>query len=316
MTVNQIGDDPQLSAVVVHWRNEEQLARLLAAWPRADRFELLVVDNSRTLGELKDGPWPGFQLIVPGKNLGFAGGVNRGVAAARAPIVLVLNPDLVPEDGALDALLDGFTRFVDAAGLAPALVAPGGESQHAWQLRPLPSPGQLLLQTFFLSGVRGPREEPADGAAVEQPAGAALALRRDVLTSLGGLDEGFYPAWFEDVDLARRLAAAGHVVRYCSASRWTHEGGGSVSALGYGPFLWIYYRNLGRYLRRHHGPVWALAARILVIVGMGLRLLFLPFRRPRRARSRRQAAAALLQVMAGAISGWRRPARLARESER
>ncbi len=315
--MNEIADgDPKISAVVVHWRNEAQLRKLLAVWPKDHRFELLVVDNSRTLGELPSAPSPRPRLIVPEKNLGFAGGVNRGVAASRAPIVLLLNPDIEPQDGALDALLDGFARLDDAAGLAPALSGPRDEPQHTWQLRPLPTPGQLLLQTFFLPGVHGPREEPDDGALVEQPAGAALALRRDVLLQLGGLDESFYPAWFEDVDLARRLATAGHVVRYCPASRWTHEGGGSVSVLGYGAFLWIYYRNLGRYLRRHHGVLWSSTAQLSVTGGMALRLLLLPLRRPRRAKSRRQAAGALLQVIAGALSGWRWPKHLARGSER
>ena len=299
--------NPQLTAVVVHWRDEDHLEELLAAWPHDPAYELLVVDNGGTLGSV---PAPG-RLISPGKNLGFAGGVNRGVEAARAPIVLVLNADARPRDGTLDRLLVAFDELPEAAGIVPALVSSNGESQHRWQLQPLPSPSTLLLQTLLLAGVRGPTEPPPRGTPIEQPAAAALALRRAVLREVGGLDEGFYPAWFEDVDLARRLANAGHRVLYEPSARFVHAGGATVSGLGYGPFLWIYYRGLIRYLRKHHAGLWPLLARLSLSIGMLLRLVLLPLRRPRRAESRLEAAVGLWAVIAGAWSDWRRPLRYA-----
>ncbi|MEA2692194.1 MAG: hypothetical protein QOJ16_1581, partial [Acidobacteriota bacterium] len=102
-------------------------------------------------------------------------------------------------------------------------------------------------------------------------------------------------------------------VRYWPAARFRHRLGSSVPRLGYGTFLWIYYRNLTRYLAKHHGPAWAGAARALLPVGLGLRLLLLPLRRPKRAASRAEAGRGLLDAMAGAMTGWRQPARLARE---
>ncbi|MCP3959975.1 MAG: glycosyltransferase family 2 protein [bacterium] len=304
---------PRLSAVVVHWRDEEHLGELLAAWPREEAFELLVVDNSDTLGERTVGESQSpARRISPGRNLGFAGGVNRGVADARAPIVLILNADARPRAGALQAIVTAFDEFPDATGIVPALVDADGGSQHRWQLQPLPTPWTLLLQTFFLAGRRGPREEPARGTPVEQPAAAALALRTEPLRRLGGLDERFYPAWFEDVDLAHRLAAGGHRLIYEPGARFVHAGGAAVPTLGYGPFLWIYYRGLERYLRLHHAAVWSFLARLTLPAGMLARLALLPLRRPRRASSRRHAAAGLLAVVAGAASGWRRPAGYAR----
>jgi len=299
---------PVLTAVVVHWRDEEHLGRLAAAWPDDPAFELLVVDNSATLDVLP----PSARLITPGRNLGFAGGVNRGVAAARSRRILILNPDARPEPGALEHLAAAFDAWPDAAGIVPALFGADGEPQHRWQLQPLPSPWTLLRQTFFLAGRRGPRRQPPRGAEIEQPAAAALAVRREVLDEIGGLDEAFFPAWFEDVDFARRLAAAGHRLLYDPSIRFVHDGGATVPTLGYGPFLWIYYRGLSRYLRLHHGAAWSALARLSLPFGMVLRLLLLPLRRPRRAVSRRAAAAGLTAVAAGALSGWRRPADYAR----
>ncbi|HEX2644473.1 MAG TPA: glycosyltransferase, partial [Thermoanaerobaculia bacterium] len=108
---------PLLTAVVVHWRNEDLLGELTAAWPADPRFELVVVDNG-SAGPLPLGP---ARLIRPERNLGFAGGANAGAAAGRAPLILILNPDAVPEPGALDRLLEGFAAHPEAAGLVPRL---------------------------------------------------------------------------------------------------------------------------------------------------------------------------------------------------
>lgn len=300
--------EPLLTGVVVHWHDPEGLQRLLAAWPEDPRFELVVVDNGG--GDLVS---PRGRLIRPGTNLGFAGGVNAGVAVARGLLVLLLNADARPLGReSLEGLLQGFQEHPEAAGLAPKLVGPRGESQHPWQLRPLPTPGRLVLQALFLAGVSGPKMEPPPGTKVEQPAAAALALRREVLQELGGLDEAFYPAWFEDVDLARRLKDRGQTIRYWPQAVFRHHLGSTVQRLGYGPFLWIYYRNLTRYLAKHHGASWAHLARALLPLALLLRLLALPLRRPRRAQSRREGASGLLIALAGALSGWRRPRGLAR----
>ena len=147
---------------------------------------------------------------------------------------------------------------------------------------------------------------------VEQPAAAALALRRSAWERLGGFDPTFHPAWFEDVDLARRLADRGRAIAYWPAAVFRHGLGGSVVPLGYGAFLWHYHRNLGRYLRKHHGAGWAAAARVLLVASATLRILLLPLRRPRHARSRGEAVVGLAALTLGAITNWRCPRRLAR----
>lgn len=320
------GTPIELSGLVVHWRNEEELAALVRAWPWDDpRFELVVVDNGSD-APLPEGPYrlftpqapeagPGAGQRAATANLGFAGGVNLAAARARGRRLLLLNPDAHPEPGALEALLAAFEAHPEAAGFAPRLVGDDGASQHDWQLARLPGPLRLVghtlgLQSLAWGALRRPAAEPPSGTPVEQPAAAALALTRSAFEAAGGMDEGFYPAWFEDVDLARRLAdlpGGGGDLRYLPEAVFRHARGASVPRLGYGPFQWIYYRNLVRYLTKHHGPVWAAAARDGLVLGTLLRLAQLPVRRPKRAASRREAAAGALGVLAGVLSGWRFP---------
>ncbi|MEO8276961.1 MAG: glycosyltransferase [Thermoanaerobaculia bacterium] len=324
---------PELSTIVVAWHAAADVAELVAGWPRDPRFELILVDQDGDLSGLLAAATAGrvnVRILAPGRNLGFAGGSNFGARAARSERLLFLNPDARPDAGpgsldsgstadrrasgetaavraleALETLSGGFDLWPRAAGLVPRLVGFDGAPQFSWQLRPLPSPWQLLAHAMFWNPAHGAQSEPDAGTPIAQPAAAALALRRNVFEEVGGFDDGFFPAWFEDVDLARRLADRGHPLLYLPSARFRHRLGSSVSELGYGGFLVAYDRNLCRYLEKHHGAGWALAFRALAGPAALARILVLPLRRPVRAASRGDAARALLAVARGTLSGWR-----------
>lgn len=307
----------ELVGLVVHWHSEEELGQLIECWPDDPRFGLVVVDNgSNQLGSLCAASRSrGIGWHQPEANLGFAGGIRLALEESSSPLVLLLNPDVRPAPGALEALLLGCEARPDAAGLAPRMLDPQGQELCRWQLRPLVGPVRLALQGLLLPVVSGPRVPPPEGTAIPQPAAAALALRRSVLEQVGGLDVSFHPAWFEDVDLASRLAAEGHRILYWPRSVVTHVGGSSVPQLGYGDFLWIYYRNLSRYLEKHAPPSKVVALRPVLALAATARILALPVRASRRAGSRRQALSAWSQLLLGILSGWRHPRRLARVTE-
>ena len=297
---------PILTAVAPHWHDEENLALLTESWPHDERFELIVVDNGSggNLGELGAGR-PNVHVLEPGRNLGFAAAINRGAADARGSLLLILNTDARPESGAIESLVRGMEQHPEAGGLAPRLVDGSGASQAGWQLRRLPGLPTLLGYCCFAEPRAMP--EPPAGSPVEQPAACALLLRREAFDAAGGMDEEFWPAWFEDVDLARRLRDLGETIRYWPGAAFRHGLGASVRRLGYGPFLLAYYRNLDRYARKHHSRGAALVLNLMLVVAALLRIALLPLRRPRRARSRREALVALSRLAAAAACGWRSP---------
>ena len=295
---------PILSAVAPHWHDEDNLALLVRSWPRDRRFELIVVDNGSggDLGEVGAGR-PNVHVLEPGGNLGFAAAINRGAADARGRLLLILNTDARPESGALESLVRGMEEFPEAAGLAPRLLDDDGAPQAGWQLRRLPGLRTLLGYCSFMEP--GAMPEPPAGSPVEQPAACALLLRRDAFDDAGGMDGEFWPAWFEDVDLARRLHDRGKTIRYWPDATFRHGLGASVPRLGYGPFLLAYHRNLGRYARKHHSRGAALLLNVMLVVAALLRIALLPLRRPRRARGRGDAVAGLWRLVVAAATGWR-----------
>ena len=292
-----------LTGVVPHWHDEAHLGDLVRAWPVDGCFELVVVDNGSNddLVALTSGR-ENVRLLDPGANLGFAAAVNLGAGAARSELLLLLNPDAVPQAGALEALVEANETHPDAAGFAPRLLGARGDSQAGWQLRRLPTFGTLLRYCCFVEPPAAP--EPATGDAVEQPAACALLLRRTAFESIGGMDERFHPAWFEDVDLAMRLREHGLSILYWPQAVFDHGLGGSLPRLGYGPFLAAYYRNLDRYARKHHGPGRAFMLRVVLGATALLRIALLPVRRPRRARNRADALRGLRRLLAPAAAGW------------
>ena len=106
---------------------------------------------------------------------------------------------------------------------------------------------------------------------VEQPAGACLAVSRTMWDKLGGFDEQFYPVWFEDVDLCKRLRDAGGHIFYCPEARFRHAGAHSVGQLSFRDRQLFWYGNMLRYARKHFSKGKVAILRLAIIKGMLLR---------------------------------------------
>jgi len=175
------------------------------------------------------------------------------------------------------------------------LLGPSGAPQVGFNVRAFPSIGAAAAELLLLDEIwqRNPwtrryrmsdwnHESPRD---VDQPAAACLMVRRAVLESLGGFDEAFYPAWFEDVDLCKRMRDAGGRIAYEPHARFLHSGGASLGILKRESFLLYYHTNQIRYFHKHHGRKAALRVRRFVIAGLRLRALAAWAVAPRRSRT-------------------------------
>jgi GT2 family glycosyltransferase len=211
--VNEQAHATSWAAVIVNYNSAAYLDGCLRALTNIGTppDEIIVVDNASSDDSLADlAIWPRVVVDASPRNLGFAGGANRGIARSEAPIVVLLNPDVELDPGYGAALL---RLFADN----PALGAAGAKLRYP-DSNLLQHAGADLDRVTLTSRHRGHREE--DHGQWDEPTdadyviGAALALRRTAFDQIGGFDERFWPAYYEDVDLCWRLRAAGWKVRY------------------------------------------------------------------------------------------------------
>lgn len=267
-----------VSVLIVSWQSRAWLERCLASLDPA-RHDIVVCDNASDDGSasLVAERFNRVTLLRQPRNLGFAGGVNAARRAATGAYLLLLNPDAAATPGAVETLAATLHAAPGIGAVAGRLVDDEGRDQTGFNLRRLPTltalaADLLLVDHLWPSNPASLRYyardiDPDAPADVEQPAAACLMVRADLFDRLGGLDERFSPAWWEDVDFCRRLLATGARIRYEPAAVFRHGGGASVARLGRREFTRLYYRNLRRYVRKHHGR--AAAALFAVLAGVG-----------------------------------------------
>jgi GT2 family glycosyltransferase len=303
---------PRVAVAIVSWNSAAHLAAAVTSAPPG--VPVVVVDNASTDGSAGVARAAGARVIEAGKNMGFGPACNRAAqAAAPSETILFLNPDAALVDGR--ACLDALLSALDAdPGLAAAVPRLDGEGQDAFQLRRLPRAGSLLREALLVDRLLPrnrwlrhdryldrPRDEAFD---VEQPAAAALLVRRADFEAVGGFDPAYVPAWFEDVDLCAKLRARSRRIRYVPSARATHVGGVTMDALPWRDFRPLYVRNQFRYLARHAAPPVRAAAWGATLLGAALRLALAPFVPADHARA--DVAAAQLRVVRGLLGlGWR-----------
>jgi GT2 family glycosyltransferase len=200
---------PQASVIIPNWNGRHLLAECLAAL-RAQTFrdfEIIVVDNGSGDGSIE---WlaeqaPDVSVIRNEANLGFAAANNQGFRAARAPLLVALNNDALPEPEWLQVLIETAEhetwagmlacRIVrrDPAGVIDSLGIEVDRMGVAWNRAwGRPTTDRLV-------------EQPSE---VFGPSGAAAVYRRALLDQIGLFDEDLF-AYYEDVDLAWRAQWAG-----------------------------------------------------------------------------------------------------------
>lgn len=308
---------PDLSILIVTWNSERWIDRCVRSLPAACEglwYEVVIYDNASSDETLTLLPQDSFRVIRSKQNDGFAAGTNRALAESRGRYVFLLNPDCDLDSRALTTLCQFLDDNPNVAAAAPLLAGEGGGSQREFQLRRLPTLRALAAEALLVDKML-PRNKAtahyryADldlsrPQRIEQPAAAALLIRREVFDEVGGLDEQFSPAWFEDVDFCRRLAEAKKELFVVPAAHARHVGGASLEHMPYSRFIDLWYRNMWRYARKWFSPGKAETLRWAVVVGMVLRCFAALVGFPNGSSSRWEALRIYARVMKRALNRW------------
>jgi GT2 family glycosyltransferase len=234
---------PEIAAILVNYNAGGELARAIRSI--ADEmvgrsWEAFVVDNASSDGSgasVADFA-PMVQLVQNTANVGFSRGVNQGLAASTAPLVLIMNPDCRLVAGAVATLCSVLDARPECAIVGPRILNPDGSVQGSARGDPDMLTGlfgrtALLgrLVPFLPVAKRNVVAEEAirsgeQSVVVDWLSGACMLARRTALEQVGGFDERFFLYW-EDADLCRRLRVHGHHVRYVPAATAIHRVGQS-----------------------------------------------------------------------------------------
>lgn len=278
--------DLSVTVVIPSLRGGSALVRLVRTLKLTNgALEVIVADNGLAPGtrSLLDGT-PA-QVVAMGSNLGFGAAVNRAARMAHTDVLAVLNDDIDPEPGFLDALVAplaggaGMVAGVLVQARAPGLIETAGVELD-----------RTLIGADYLQN--------APVACLEQslpppfgPSGGAAAYPLAAFLEVGGFDENFF-AYFEDVDLAIRMRARGATCALAPRARALHAGSGT---LGYRSLAKANLVGFSRgYLLHKYGVLRRPRAAAAALAGEAIAVLLL-------ARQHRSLSPAVAR-----LKGWRR----------
>jgi N-acetylglucosaminyl-diphospho-decaprenol L-rhamnosyltransferase len=200
---------PSVSVLIVAWNSGAELRLTLPALVPELREgdELIVVDNDSPTDDaaVVEALAPRAKIVRMGRNRGFAGGVNVGARSATGDLLVILNPDAVPQPGWGEAIR---RPWIEGRGWSAWQGLVAGEDGTT-----INSAGNPVHFTCIVWA--GMHDEPVAAAPgpeiVTAGSGACLAVPLEVWRRLGGFAERFF-MYHEDVDLSLRLRLAGETV--------------------------------------------------------------------------------------------------------
>jgi GT2 family glycosyltransferase len=232
---------PEVSIVIVNWNTKDLLRNCLNSIAEQTRqvHEILVVDNASTDGsaDMVRQEFPDITLIANSANRGFAAANNQAIAVARGRYVLLLNPDTVILDQAIDKMIDWCDEHPDVGCAGCQVMMSDTEIQQTCFADPTPFALLVaetgLARVFSRSSVFGRARysswDRRREMEVDVVSGMFMLIPRPVLDQVGFLDESFF-VYAEEADLCRRIRQAGFRCVFTPVARIVHLDGGGKSS--------------------------------------------------------------------------------------
>jgi GT2 family glycosyltransferase len=214
-----------LSIIIVNYNSIELIKNCIASVYQFTNnldFEILVVDNSDSKKDEILHDFPHVRWVQMNYNAGFARANNEGIRQAKAEVILLMNPDTLVQDNAIELC---FKRFVSSSypGCGVQLLNPDGTPQISGNffitggvnnLLPLPFFGKLLKWLGTTLKVKKTNVPEAEGEQeVDWVNGAFLMVKKAAIEKAGLLDEDFF-LYAEEIEWCSRLRKQGPLCIY------------------------------------------------------------------------------------------------------
>ena len=245
---------PVVSIIIVTMGDDEYLQACLGSILEytACAHEIILVNNSpEALGlSEKDG----IRIIENRRNLGFARAVNKGIEAARGEMILLFNPDAQLNYDVISPLIS-FLQTHESAGIAGVqLIFPDGTHQNSVDIIPnllTQFLNKSLLKIMFSKAYPSKRSQFTRPVRVPSVIGACMMIKRQVIETIGLLDEGFF-LYLEETDFCKRATDAGFEVWHLPGLKVMHHQGITARAFDLARKI-EFTRSMYRFFAKHRG---------------------------------------------------------------
>lgn len=255
----------KLSIVIVSWRSKDYLKKCLYSIYynlKNITFEIIVVDNGS-----KDGTadmikinFPAVAFFYNNDNYGFSKANNQGIKHSRGKYVLILNPDTLIMNAAIQKLMMFLDKHVDIGAIGPKILNPDNSVQLTCA-RNFPTPLTEFFSTMIifkkLSNYRIFGEyllaywDHNNSRQVNALSGACMMIRRRTFDKIGLFDERYF-MYAEDLDICYRIKKKGWKIWYLPEAQIIHYGGQSSSQAVEETYF-RYYESMEFFYRKYYG---------------------------------------------------------------
>ena len=268
-----------VSIIIVSWNTREILRDCLASISQQTHasHEVIVVDNASTDGtqRMVMEEFPDITFIANTENVGFAAANNQGLEIAKGAKLLLLNPDTIILDGAIDRMINWLDAHPDTGCVGCQVWEDKTTIQHTCFADPHPL--NLAIGEFNL--YRLARWVPMFGRPeytgwdrkevreVDVVSGMFMLVPRAVFEAIGPMDEAFF-VYSEEADWCRRIRDAGWRCVFAPVARILHLEGGSKSTVQIRSRMYVQMQKSKTiYVRKHYGRIGEWSARTIFVLG-------------------------------------------------
>jgi GT2 family glycosyltransferase len=258
--------EPLVSVITINYNQTGHTLELLKSLTRTrySNLEVIVIDNHSTQNPenaIRE-KFPEVKVIVSKENLGFAGGNNLGIRAARGKYLFFLNNDTEVEEHTIAPLVELFETTRDAGIASPKILYYDSEEtiQYVGCSRMNPFTGRNHREGFREKD-RGQYDQLRE---TELAHGAAMMVPRQVIEEAGMMPEVFF-LYYEELDWCESIRTAGYRIFVVPASKIYHK---ESMSIGKNSTLKTYYmtRNRLLFMRRHTSGVEKISWMIFFLV--------------------------------------------------
>ena len=203
----------ELSIITINYNGLKETCALIETIPFNDKMEVIVVDNASIHNEASEiqKRFPLVKIIKSDKNLGFAGGNNLGIKAAKGKYLFLVNNDTLFKNFNVQALIDRLESSKEIGITCPKI-------RFAWGNNPIQYAGYTPLSKItvrnqaigFGEEDKGQYETPH---ATPYAHGAAMMIKREAIEKVGLMPECYF-LYYEELDWSIMFARAGYKIWY------------------------------------------------------------------------------------------------------